>query len=256
MDNQSGVFIKHCQNEHAARSELLGLQTLSKAISDLNITELQIPNVKCSEKAVIELEKINTTRPSQCHWHELATGLAELHNKKRDTFGWHEDNYIGLAPQTNEFSDNWGEFFIQFRLCQQIEMISDQSIRDPFRESLENASKSLEAFLNSTTQYSSLLHGDLWSGNVLFSGDSNVHLIDPAVYWGDKEADIAMTELFGGFSSLFYEIYNERSPLCAEYPIKRTIYNLYHNLNHFNLFGHGYLDACHSGLSIIKSEFR
>lgn len=255
MDNQPGVFVKQCQSEHAARCEISGLQALSEAVNKLNITQLTIPNVISLKHSIIELKRIKTIRPNQYHWSNLATGLADLHNQKQDTYGWHQDNYIGLAPQKNELSDNWGQFFIQCRLNSQIEMIEDKSIRASFLEILKNSSKSLEIFLNSTTEFPSLLHGDLWSGNVLFSGNSEVHLIDPAVYWGDKESDIAMTELFGGFNSLFYETYNKHSPLCNEYPIKRTIYNLYHNLNHYNLFGDGYLSACKDGFSIIKSEF-
>jgi len=106
-------------------------------------------------------------------------------------------------------------------------------------------------FLNDHCEHASMVHGDLWSGNVLFDRDS-VWLIDPAIYYGDREVDLAMTEMFGGFTHEFYQFYNNTYPISNTYQQKKIIYNLYHYLNHFNLFGDRYLPACEQGFKTIE----
>jgi len=159
------------------------------------------------------------------------------------------DNFIGLNYQKNIYLKNWGEFFCEYRLREQIKMLSNSFLRDEFSKILDNSI--LVDYLNENCASASLVHGDLWSGNVMFS-QKGVYLIDLAVYYGDCEVDLAMTEMFGGFSSNFYEIYNKHLAISAEYSRKKVFYNLYHYLNHYNLFGNAYLKGCTQGFSLIK----
>src|SRR5690606_13368704 len=175
--------------------------------------------------------------------HALGEGLAQLHRYHRSRYGFGQDNYIGLSPQINQWTDDWGTFFRDYRLNVQISRIADPRVRQEFELVLAAHGHWLAHFLNEHCTQPSLLHGDLWSGNVLFDR-RKAWLIDPAVYYGDREADIAMTEFFGGFSREFYAAYDAAWPLSGAYSRKRDIYNLYHALNHYNLFGSGYLGRC------------
>ena len=159
---------------------------------------------------------------------------------------------IGRSPQKNRLTDDWGAFFLRDRLGVQVGMVGDAHVRREFETVLERQGDKLAGFLNEHCEHPSLLHGDLWSGNVLFDS-VGPWLIDPAVYYGDREADIAMTELFGGFSSAFYRAYDRVYPRTDVYDTKRAIYNLYHTLDHYNLFGASYLSACRHNLDVVAS---
>lgn len=155
-------------------------------------------------------------------------------------FGWFENNFIGLTPQNNQWHGDWVEFYAQMRLRPQLELAS-----------LRNAPASLYAlglelmdalpfwFVDYTPE-PSLLHGDLWGGNSAFNSDGQPVVFDPACYYGDRETDLAMSELFGGFSADFYAGYHEAFPLDSGYKRRLPLYNLYHILNHNNLFGGDY----------------
>ena len=134
----------------------------------------------------------------------------------------------------------------------QCQGIQQDAVQEDILQQLKKLERPLIDWLNGQAIQPALLHGDLWSGNVLFS-DNKVWLIDPAVYWGDAEADIAMTELFGGFPKVFYQAYHQQLPPSPEYDLKKICYNLYHYLNHYNLFGHGYLAACRSHLNQLTT---
>ncbi len=162
--------------------------------------------------------------------------LARAHSQPASRFGWHRDNYIGSSPQTNGWSDHWAEFWRERRLRPQLERAGLRA--------------ELDGLLDGHEPQPSLLHGDLWSGNVGFTKEGPV-LFDPAVYCGDREADVAMTELFGGFPREFYDAYNEVLPLEAGYEKRKHLYNLYHLLNHLNLFGGGYLGQVKSTLRLL-----
>ena len=147
-------------------------------------------------------------------------------------------NYIGAGEQTNEIRDSWVNLFRECRLEVQFQRAAhyfDSSDRKAFQSLLDH----LEDYLPEPA-FPSLLHGDLWGGNFVTGPDGYAWLIDPAVYVGHLEADLAMTELFGGFSHIFYESYQEVNPLLPGYKDRRDLYNLYHLLNHLNLFGGGY----------------
>jgi protein-ribulosamine 3-kinase len=170
----------------------------------------------------------------------LGEQLARLHLTHADRFGWHRNNTIGSTPQHNDWTPDWIDFFRQHRLAFQLRLARDQGIGSSVYDRGMELSAVLGDFFTDYQPRASLLHGDLWSGNV--SGDSSgiPVIFDPAVYFGDPETDLAMTELFGGFGSRFFDAYDGIRPIDPGYKIRKTLYNLYHILNHFNLFGGGY----------------
>ena len=171
----------------------------------------------------------------------LGRMLAEAHRKPGPRFGWARDNYIGSTPQKNGWCDDWAEFWSERRMKPQLDWARARGF------SLPDVPCSL---LQNHEPRPSLLHGDLWSGNAGFTSEGPV-VFDPAVYYGDREADLAMTELFGGFPRGFYRAYNEVFPLQEGYEKRKHLYNLYHLLNHLNLFGGGYLGQVKSTLRLL-----
>ena len=186
-------------------------------------------------------------------WENLARSLANMH--KADTkeflpkenlfegckFGFLQDNYIGRTKQINSPKKSWIEFFRDNRLVPQFKLAQkyfDSDEINNFEKLVDNISDFLIE-----PEKPSLLHGDLWSGNILCGKSEIPYLIDPACYVGNPETDIAMTELFGGFHPVFYSVYKEVGLLQDDYVSRRDLYNLYHVLNHVNLFGHSYLGA-------------
>ncbi|MCX7544224.1 fructosamine kinase family protein [Marinicella gelatinilytica] len=246
-------FIKNnpTGNPKAMHMEAAGLKALSDLIQQLKLA-IHIPKVISVDDQQLSLERIVSRKATQAQWQLLGDQLAVMHKARQQTFGYTDDNYIGLNPQKNGLFEDWGRFFYQQRLLFQCQLIKDPHIRAELQDTLSNLQTPLINWLNELYSLPSLLHGDLWSGNVLFSEDK-IWLIDPAVYWGDAEADIAMTELFGGFPKAFYGAYHAQLPRSAQYPIKKICYNLYHYLNHYNLFGHGYLAACRNHLNQLSN---
>ena len=171
----------------------------------------------------------------------LGRMLAAAHRKPAPRFGWHRDNYIGATPQANGWCDDWDEFWLERRLRPQIEL----ALRNGFKIDLPSIS-----VLKGHEPPPSLLHGDLWGGNAGFTAEGPV-VFDPAVYYGDREADLAMTELFGGYPREFYEAYGAAWPLDEGYERRKPMYNLYHLLNHLNLFGGGYLAQVTATLRLL-----
>jgi fructosamine-3-kinase len=170
--------------------------------------------------------------------------LAAAHRKPGPRFGWRRDNYIGATPQQNGWSDDWSVFWMERRIRPQIELAR----RNGFGLALPEVS-----VLERHEPQPALLHGDLWSGNAGFTADGPV-VFDPAVYYGDREADLAMTELFGGFPREFYEAYDAAWPLDEGYERRKPMYNLYHLLNHLNLFGGGYLTQVKTALRLVSQS--
>ncbi|MGE5241854.1 MAG: fructosamine kinase family protein [Bacteroidota bacterium] len=168
---------------------------------------------------------------------QLGTQLAQMHRATSERFGWRIDNTIGSTPQINTPASDWVDFWRQRRLGYQLDLAARHG-RNLMSKG-ERLMAGLGEFFRDYRPAPSLLHGDLWGGNVGAVGDQPV-IFDPAVYYGDREADLAMTELFGGFSARFYQAYQETWPLDPGYKLRKTLYNLYHVLNHFNLFGGGY----------------
>ncbi len=173
--------------------------------------------------------------------------LGVLHRYRGEQqYGLHYDNAIGMGRQINTFSESFITFFQENRLSLQLRWAKDGGLLPvAIEKRIETLIDHLDEHLREP-EYPSFLHGDLWGGNHLYPQAGGVTLIDPAPYWGDREADIGMTELFGGFSSEFYRGYQESFPLDSGYHRRKHLYNLYHALNHLNLFGRSYLSMVES----------
>lgn len=208
---------------------------------------LRVPEViACQQAAQISpayilMEWIEPSREkkNQAVFGEL---LAEHHRLSQSSrYGYSENNFIGASPQKNDWEEDWVVFFRDQRLLPQMRMASERKLfPSRLRHQLDALISHLDEFLGEANPTPSLLHGDLWGGNVLYAQDGPV-VIDPAVYFGDREAEIAFTELFGGFSNSFYEAYNSTWKLNQGYQGRKDIYNLYHLINHANIFGAAYL---------------
>ena len=170
----------------------------------------------------------------------LGRALALLHATTAPRFGWHRDNTIGPTPQANDWCDDWTAFFRDRRLVPQLELAARNGHADLAQAGYALLQRILDLLADHRPR-PSLLHGDLWSGNAATLAGGEPVIFDPAVYYGDAEADIAMAALFGGFDTAFFEAYASVAPLASGHVRRRTLYNLYHVLNHANLFGGGYL---------------
>ena len=192
------------------------------------------------------MEWIEEKNKSDNFWNFFAKNLSELHSTTNDKFGLDYDNYIGSLKQSNTYYYDGIEFFINTRLIPQLEKLNN----------LNNSSffKKFDVLFNSLNEIlpvyqPSLLHGDLWSGNFLIDRNGHACIIDPAVYYGNREADIAMTKLFGGFSEEFYSNYNDYLPMLNGWQERVDIWNLYPLLVHANLFGSSYFNQINSILN-------
>lgn len=186
----------------------------------------------------------------------LGEQLAALHRHSAQHFGWRRGNYIGKTPQPNNESGQWVDFYAEQRLGFQLALAGERGAPASLLSAGEQLLADLPAFFSDYQPAPSLLHGDLWGGNWACDPGGNPVIFDPAVYYGDREADIAMTELFGGFDAEFYRAYNDTWPLDAGYPVRKTLYNLYHVLNHYNLFGGGYASQAGDMINNLLSEIR
>ncbi len=171
----------------------------------------------------------------------LGAALAKLHASEGAAHGWHRDNYIGATPQRNARTGDWVEFWRSERLAPQLELAERNALGSRLASAGGRLLAALPRLLAGHRPRPSLLHGDLWAGNAGYLAGGEPIVFDPAVYYGDREADLAMTELFGGFGAAFHRAYREIAPVEPGYDeVRRTLYNLYHVLNHANLFGGGY----------------
>ncbi|WP_432695458.1 fructosamine kinase family protein [Marinobacterium sp. YM272] len=233
--------------------EAQGLELLETALNRAGIRDLRIPTRLEISRERLCLSLIESASGSDSQMRVLGAALATLHRERSPQYGLGSANYIGLSPQPNVKTDRWGEFFIEYRLGFQIDRITDKSLRERYLAELRQCQEPLAQFLNETSRGPALVHGDLWSGNVLFDRNGQqVWLIDPAAYYADPDVDLAMTEMFGGFSDAFYQSYDAVNPRSDAYPLKRRIYNFYHYLNHYNLFGSSYLSGCEAGLTALN----
>ena len=232
------------------QAEEAALKAISR--SDTIATPLPICSGVIKGRSFLVMTAIDTGASqnwTQKAWHTLGQNLALLHRvEQSDAFGWSTDNFIGSTRQINEWHHEWSEFFLENRLGYQLKLAK-----------LSGASFSLEPELIQAVSKTllhhnvrpSLVHGDLWSGNILCAKDKTPHIFDPAAYYGDREVDLAMSELFGGFAPAFYQGYQETWPLAAGFEKRKVIYNLYHILNHFNMFGGSYLGQAKSMMQQI-----
>jgi protein-ribulosamine 3-kinase len=229
-DHESDMFQK----------EAKGLATLSQ------VGKVRTPEVLFHDESCLVMEYIPTNSKNDRFFRSLAESLATLHQQTSKTIGFEEDNYIGATPQKNtpelEGKDKqWADFFIQYRLDFQFNLAKEQGkLKEETLSLYQELRPLFYRLLEEVKEKPCLLHGDLWSGNVL-AGDKGVPVfIDPAVYYGHRETDLAMTKLFGGFNKEFYDHYQATYPLLDGYEQRENIYKLYHWVNHVNLFGSGY----------------
>jgi protein-ribulosamine 3-kinase len=211
---------------------------------------IRVPQVVASgnngEHQVLILEWIEQGLQTNAFWSHFGEQLAALHHIQRKQFGLATDNYMGALPQSNQPTDTWTDFFIHQRLQPQVKLAVSRQLLEPAHvQQFEKLYQQLGNLF--APEPAVLLHGDLWSGNFLCDASENPVLIDPAVYYGHRSVDMAMTTLFGGFDSLFYERYNYHYPLPVNYRQQWEVCNLYPLLIHLNLFGKSYLaDIVHT----------
>jgi fructosamine-3-kinase len=172
---------------------------------------------------------------------QLGEQLAAMHRHTADRFGFSQDNFIGTTPQPNDWTEDWLDFWREQRLGVQLRLAAKNGYGGELQQQGEKLMDALPSFFEGYTPQPSLLHGDLWGGNHGFLADGTPTIFDPAAYYGDRECDLAMTALFGGFSADFYAAYQAAWPLDAGHTMRRDLYNLYHILNHANLFGGSYV---------------
>ena len=217
-------------------SESRGLQLLGEYVRTPEVLTMAMVN----GYHVLVIEWVEQGLKTDGFWKNFGEQLVKLHSKKADRFGLHFDNFMGSLPQSNTYSNSWTEFFVHQRLQPQLELALSKKLMEPAQvAAFDNLYKKLpEIFADEPP---CLLHGDLWSGNLMCNEKSEPVLIDPAVYYGHRSMDLGMTTLFGGFDPAFYEAYNSNYPLHADHAEQWEISNLYPLLVHLNLFGIQYL---------------
>ena len=248
----SDVFVKTAQKVPGLfAAEAQGLRELAAAAA------IRVPRVLAVGEDGLVLERIREGPKPAGFFEAFGRAFAALHRHRGPACGFRQDNFIGATPQPNRPPDgDWGEarpegtepgsrwpaFFIDRRLRFQAKLAANRSGGAALGKMLDRAERRIAVLLEAATEPPSLLHGDLWGGNYLVDAHGKPVLIDPAVYYGHREADLAMTRLFGGFAPAFYAAYHEVMPLAPGHEARSPVYQLYHVMNHFNLFGGGYLE--------------
>ncbi len=234
-DKGNKYFLKQGFSNGMFKCEANGLKELAKADC------IRIPNVILIGEDFLILEVIESGVKTSHSMAQFGCQLAKLHRYNFDKYGFKEDNFIGASVQKNTFSNNWSEFYFNNRIFYQYNLVkANGKATSELTNLISKLENKIYDILKDSENFSSLLHGDLWGGNYMIDDKGNAVLVDPAVYYGNREADLAMTKLFGGFSSDFYEGYRNEFPLAAGYEYRENIYSLYHVMNHYNLFGDSY----------------
>jgi fructosamine-3-kinase len=243
------AFLKTNPDGDMFIKEANGLKELAMA------NAIRVPEVICCEKDFILLQFISPGSRSNNFFEDFGINFARLHQFTGSYFGFYENNYIGSniqvnIPEENE-KNNWTSFYFNKRLLFQYNLAEKNGYTaSELKKGFKALENRIEDILIGSDEPPSLLHGDLWSGNYITDENGNACLIDPAVYYGHREADLAMTKLFGGFPDKFYNAYKEYFPLKSGYEYRESIYKLYHVMNHLNLFGTGYYSQA---LAILRS---
>ena len=236
-------FLKTNSNDLAFQmfqTEAKGLQIL------LETQTIKIPKVihvgQVENNAFLILEFIESDFVSNSFWEKLGQQLAMLHKTTAPQFGLDHSNFNGKLPQSNKFKDTWVDFFIEERMLPQINLAKEkQSLPSSTVHQFDTLFKKLGRIF--PEEPPSLVHGDLWSGNFIKGKNQTPALVDPAIYYGHREMDLAMSYLFGGFDDKFYDSYEEAFPLQPNFEKRVKVYQLYYLMVHVNLFGGGYLSS-------------
>jgi protein-ribulosamine 3-kinase len=250
------IFVKVAARGAGAafEAEALGLAELARAGA------LRVPRVLTSGStdaaAFLALEWIEAQAPTAACERRLGEGLAAQHAVRASRYGFSRDNTIGPTPQANGWSESWVEFFRERRLRPQLARAAQRGFAGLLATVGERLLEALPALLAGHAPAPSLLHGDLWGGNWLAAAGGEPVVFDPAVYYGDCEADLAMTRLFGGFGPTFYRAYESLRPPAAGAQLRSQLYNLYHVINHANLFGGGYAYQARALIDELLAEVR
>ena len=245
-------FLKINSNPNALdmfEAEQKGLTTIAKT------NTIKTPKIidcdKFEDKAYLLLEYIPSKQPTDNDFEKFGRQLAELHLSASNTFGFDTDNFIGSIPQSNHKHKNWVTFYAKERLIPQLQLaLKDKLLNAKEIPEEEEIIEVIHNFCKNNT--STLLHGDLWSGNYIIAENGKPYLIDPAVYYGHNEVDIAMSQLIGGFPLSFYKSYHDLIPKSSYYEDCIKLYQLYYFLVHLNLFGKLYYGSVKQ---IIKNYF-
>lgn len=219
---------------------------------------VRVPSPVCHglnhDTAWLVLEHIEFGEAGADGMARLGAQLAALHRVTNSQFGWRADNTLGATAQINTQCADWAAFWREHRLNFQLALAARNGAPKSLLEKGGRLAHEFPALLKNLNVRPALLHGDLWGGNAGFDRTGAPVIFDPAVYYGHREADLAMTELFGGFSANFYAAYRDAYPLDAGYEVRKQLYNLYHVLNHFNLFGGGYASQAESMTTRLLAE--
>jgi len=240
------------------RSQLESFVAEADGLTALAAAGARVPSPLCrgegGEEAFLVLEYLDLRRNGD--YAALGRALALVHSIRGESYGWPRNNHIGATPQINPRSSSWSDFWHGARLAPQLELARRNGLENRLLRKGDRLLAVLPQLLAGHAPAASLLHGDLWGGNAGFLADGTPVLFDPATYFGDREADLAMTELFGGFPPVFYSAYAEVAPLDQGYAVRKELYNLYHVLNHANLFGGGYAAQAERMIERLLAEAR
>lgn len=252
--NLDSVFVKvgGLDQHDMYRKEVAGLQLLQQG------TAIRVPFVfgfaRLSRCSVLALEFIELSAIRSQHEARFGKSLAQLHAITASGFGLDQNNYIGRTHQINEWQKDWWSFFIGCRLLPQRKLAQAKGMRSALLQDLDRLLERIPLQLGGYQPQPSLLHGDLWSGNMAVDESGKPVLFDPAVYYGDAETDLAMSRMFGAPGAAFYDAYHTLLPQRDGHELRRGVYDLYHWLNHFNLFGVGYLGQVEHTLAALLYE--
>ncbi len=249
--SQQAYFVKVNQAAQLAMfaAEAAGLEEM------LASQTIRVPKPICwgtvAGSAYLVLEWLQLSQTSGSGWEAMGHKLAALHQTtSRKGFGWQVNNTIGSTVQINEWTMDWTEFWTEHRLGYQFRLATERGGIFPDQSRLLSE---IPKLLAGHDPQPALVHGDLWAGNAAVTQAGEPVIFDPAIYYGDREVDLAMTELFGGFPAVFYRGYKDAFPLDSGYSQRKTLYNLYHILNHFNLFGGSYAAQANQMIKQILS---
>jgi fructosamine-3-kinase len=244
------VKLNDIAHHNMFKTEALSLQEMSEKGT------VRVPRPICfgqtQTQAYLVLEYLNLS--GRLDSEHFGQQLAAMHRVTTEQFGWITDNTIGATPQYNQQTPSWINFWREQRLQPQLALAEKNGYGSALSPLTNRLVADFEKLFETYTPQPSMLHGDLWGGNAAALSDGMAVIYDPALYYGDRETDIAMTYLFGGFDKRFYDAYQDAWPLDDGFAVRKTFYNLYHILNHLNLFGSGYLHQAVSMTEKVLSQ--